>query len=429
MSEYLFCFYGDDFTGSTDALEALASNGISTVLFLDPPKEETLARFPDCRAIGIAGESRSRDPNWMSAHLPSIFRRLAQLRAGICHYKVCSTFDSSPEIGNIGRALEIGQNIFNVPWVPVVVAAPHLGRYVLFGNLFAAAGGAIHRIDRHPTMRNHPVTPMHEADLRLHLARQTSSKVELLDVLALSDDNAARRLQSLLDRSRPEVVLFDGFDARTLLTTGRLLWQRRPAPNSFAVGSSGLIHAIVEHWRESGDAPQAYAPPRPSSTDRLVVISGSCSPVTEGQIRWAMANGFAGIRLDPGEGCNASPISTANAALREGQSVVLYTALGSDDRKTGEGGEALGRMLGNLLRELLVESGVRRAIVAGGDTSSHAVRQLGMQALTFAGLTAPGAPLCRCHAPGLPLDGLELVLKGGQVGPENFFEMVRKGQS
>jgi uncharacterized protein YgbK (DUF1537 family) len=151
--------------------------------------------------------------------------------------------------------------------------------------------------------------------------------------------------------------------------------------------------------------------------------------VTEGQIRWAMANQFTGIRLNPGEGCNASPISTAKAALREGQSVVLYTALGGNDRKAGEGGAALGRMLGNLLRELLVESGVRRAIVAGGDTSSHAVRQLGIEALTFAGLTTPGAPLCRCHAPGLPLDGLELVLKGGQVGPENFFEMARKGQS
>ena len=63
-------------------------------------------------AIGVAGESRSRDPEWMSAHLPQIFTRLSELRAGVCHYKVCSTFDSSPETGSIGRAREIGQSVF-----------------------------------------------------------------------------------------------------------------------------------------------------------------------------------------------------------------------------------------------------------------------------------------------------------------------------
>ena len=68
-------------------------------------------------------------------------------------------------------------------------------------------------------------------------------------------------------------------------------------------------------------------------------------------------------------------------------------------------------------------------LVAGGDTSTHAVRQLGVEALTFAALTTPGAPLCRCHAKQKPVDELELVLKGGQVGPEDYFERVRKGNS
>jgi uncharacterized protein YgbK (DUF1537 family) len=428
MSGYLFCFYGDDFTGSTDALESLASNGVPAVLFLDPPSDEDLASFPGCRAIGIAGESRSRDPDWMSAHLPPIFARLAELKPGICHYKVCSTFDSSPEIGSIGRALEIGQDVFKTPYVPVVVAAPHLGRYVVFGNLFAAGGCGIHRIDRHPTMSNHPVTPMREGDLRLHLAAQTSRRIELLDVLSLLDHNADVRLQNLIANSHPQVVLFDGLDSRTLLNSGRLLWQERPAANSFAVGSSGLIQALAEHWRETGEAPRSYVPQSSGSTDRLVVISGSCSPVTENQIRWAMSNGFTGIRVDPGENGCSSSIHAAKTALDQGQSVILYTALGAGDRMEGGGGEALGRKLGLLLRELLAASGVGRAIVAGGDTSSHAVRQLGIQALTFAGMIAPGAPLCRCHAGDGALDGLELVLKGGQVGPENFFDMVRKGK-
>ena len=109
MTDRLFSFYGDDFTGSTDALEAVASNGVPSVLFPDPPGDELLARFSDCRAIGIAGESRSRGPAWMDENLPTVFESLKRMGAPLCQYKVCSTFDSSPEFGSIGRAMEIGQ--------------------------------------------------------------------------------------------------------------------------------------------------------------------------------------------------------------------------------------------------------------------------------------------------------------------------------
>jgi len=114
------------------------------------------------------------------------------------------------------------------------------------------------------------------------------------------------------------------------------------------------------------------------------------------------------------------------AALSAGRSVVLYTALGDADRVPG-GGETLGRRLGLLLRELVLRSGVRRAVVAGGDTATHAIRQLGVYALTFMAPTAPGAPLCRAHSDHAPLDGLELALKGGQVGPYDYFDVVRRG--
>src|ERR1700736_5563081 len=103
MSARLFCFYGDDFTGSTDALEALAANGVATVLFTDTPDDAMLAQFADYPAVGIAGESRSRNPAWMSEHLPPVFHSLRRLGARICQYKVCSTFDSSPQYGSIGR--------------------------------------------------------------------------------------------------------------------------------------------------------------------------------------------------------------------------------------------------------------------------------------------------------------------------------------
>ena len=422
MSDRLFCYYGDDFTGSTDALEALAANGVPCVLFLKPPDDEQLSQFSACRAIGIAGESRSREPGWMAENLPPIFQRLKAYGAPICQYKVCSTFDSSPQRGSIGRALEIGQDVFGNPYIPIAVTAPHLKRFVLFGNLFAAGLGGIYRIDRHPGMSNHPVTPMNEGDLRVHLASQTDRKIALLDILAIHGNDPERRLEELL-REQPAAVLFDGIDDHSLAVTGRLLWTRSGASQTFAVGSSGLSHALIHYWREVGIIPTRYNPPPASAVDRLIVVSGSCSPVTEMQIRWAMNNSFAHYRVDSAR----AALAGALAALSTGRSVVLYTALGLQDCGGMPGGEELGAYLGSLLRELLMQSGVRRVLIAGSDTSTHAVQQLGIHALTFSALTVPGAPLCRCHSAEPWLDGVEIVLKGGQVGPEDYFEVVRRG--
>ena len=187
------------------------------------------------------------------------------------------------------------------------------------------------------------------------------------------------------------------------------------------MGSSGLIHALVQCWRERGKFLPLDSTERPGPVERLVVVSGSCSPVTEVQIRWAMAHGFADIRVDA-SGCDTSAfVETALTALSRNESVVLYTALGLSDRNAGEGGEKLGRKLGVLLREVLMRSGVRRALVAGGDTSSHAVRQLGIEALTFAGTHYTGRTVMPMPCPRHELDGLELVLKGGQMGPGKLF--------
>ena len=169
-------WYGDDFTGSTDALEALAPN-MPSVLFLRRPDDHFFAQFADYAAFGLAGSSRSESPEWMDTHLSDAFAWLASLGTSVCHYKVCSTFDSSPQTGNIGRAAEIGKRIFGARFVPIVVGAPGLRRYTAFGHLFAAIDGTTYRIDRHPTMKCHPVTPMKEADLREHLKAQTELTV------------------------------------------------------------------------------------------------------------------------------------------------------------------------------------------------------------------------------------------------------------
>ena len=460
MARPLYAYYGDDFTGSTDVLEALSLAGVRAVLFTDVPSEERRREFADCQAVGIAGESRSRPPEWMSEHLPGVFRWLGSLGAPIVHYKTCSTFDSSPQIGSIGRALEISRETLSPRFIPIVVAAPHLRRYVAFGNLFAAAGEKICRIDRHPTMRSHPVTPMYEADLRRHLAAQTPLPIGLVDLIALAQGRAPAALAECLSTG-DAAVLFDGVSEAELEETGRLLWehagqhgtnteQRGPDATQrgtdatrrsmhaerplFCAGSSGLTYALLSAWRSVQvipGAPPALTPA--AAVETLLVMSGSCSPVTERQIRTALAHGYHGVPLDVtrllDERCGAAALEEAVAAavthLRAGQSTVIYSALGALSPATQPGGEALGRHAGALLRRILTETRVRRLVLAGGDTSSHAVAQLGIHALTWAASLEPGAPLCRAHGQAPEIDGLELVLKGGQVGGDDFFERVR----
>ncbi|MDR3793457.1 MAG: four-carbon acid sugar kinase family protein [Terracidiphilus sp.] len=421
----LYAWYGDDFTGSTDVLERLALSGIPTVLFTAPPTEAALATFSHCRAIGIAGESRSQSPAWMDAHLPAVFERIKSFGAAVNHYKVCSTFDSSPTVGSIGRAIELGLQVFEQQSAPVVVGAPHLSRWVVFGNLFAADRGQVFRIDRHPNMCNHPVTPMHEADLAEHLRLQTNLPIGRLDLAAFQSGHAQKQFHAQL-AGGARIVVFDGVDAATLAETGRMIMNLSTLQPLFAVGSSGLTYGLLEQWRNLGllGAPPQLPPPSP--VDRLLVLSGSCSPVTARQIQQAMRQGFSTFHLDPATDWNKTR-HAAEDALRRGQSVVLYTALGPNDSKQPYGA-AFSASLGAELRTLLLSTGIRRVLVAGGDTSTHAVQQLGLQALTFSAPLVAGAPLCLGHAPGSPLHGLELVLKGGQIGPEGFFAQVRNGQ-
>jgi uncharacterized protein YgbK (DUF1537 family) len=428
----LYAWYGDDFTGSTDVLETLAEAGIGAVLFVGEPTDDRLAAFAGCPAIGVAGDSRSRPPEWMSEHLPGAFAALKRLGAPVTHYKVCSTFDSAPHRGSIGRAMELGREAFGGGFVPVVVGAPHLRRYLAFGNLFAAAGAEVFRIDRHPTMSRHPATPMAEADLRRHLAGQTAMTIGLVDLSDLKTGRAGERLAQRLTEGC-EAVLFDGVDESDLIATGELLWARAQGAPLFGVGSSGLTRSLVTQWRAAGLTSEAAAP-LPEGVEAILVVSGSCSPVTEAQIRSALASGYAGLPVDPdvlldpvqGGALAEACVARACEALAAGRSAVIYTALGPLEQ-TSAAGEALGQKLGAILKDAVVRSGVRRVLVAGGDTSSHAVAELGLYALTWAGRLQTGAPLCRAHAEDPALDGRELILKGGQIGSDDFFEVARRG--
>jgi 3-oxoisoapionate kinase len=140
-------FYGGDITGSTDAMEALVVAGLPTVLFLEPPTlQQVTEKFPHIQAVGLAGMSRTMTPQQMASSLPEAFNSLKQLGAPITHYKVCSTFDSSPSIGSIGQAIEIGMEVFQAKIVPVAIGAPKLKRFVVFGNHFATINDVTYRL-------------------------------------------------------------------------------------------------------------------------------------------------------------------------------------------------------------------------------------------------------------------------------------------
>lgn len=451
MSALRLTYYGDDFTGSTDVMEALTLGGVPTVLFLQPPDAAMLqTHFPQAQAVGVAGVSRSMSPEQMDAELPPQFRALQALGAPLFHYKICSTFDSAPRVGSIGHATEIGWRIFQPSVVPMMVGAPALRRYLVFGNLFATVNDSTYRLDRHPTMSKHPATPMHESDLRLHLGQQTPRPIGLLDVLHLaqSDEALARHFAELV-AAGCEIVLLDTLDTSHLPKIGRLVWSLTGERPVFTVASSGIEYALVAYWQQIGAIQPITPPAAVPDCGQLIVVSGSAAPGTATQLQWAQAHGYHCIRLDapalidPAQAESARETATTAAltTLGNGHSVILYSAWGPDDPALAATrahmldlgldpqrvGAYLGVQQGRLLRTLLERTGLRRACVTGGDTCGYAARQLELFALEIIMPVAPGAPLCRARSHLAQFDGLEIALKAGQVGKPDYLDAIRRG--
>ncbi|WP_260115458.1 four-carbon acid sugar kinase family protein [Paenibacillus hexagrammi] len=141
------CFYGDDFTGSTDALEALTTGGLQVILFMDMP-DQTLwnERFSGYDGFGVAGVGRTMSPEQMERSLTPVLKALSSFKAPITHYKICSTFDSSPVTGSIGKVIDIGRKVFpKQRFTPLLAGSPILKRYTVFGNHFMGEGRDIVR--------------------------------------------------------------------------------------------------------------------------------------------------------------------------------------------------------------------------------------------------------------------------------------------
>ena len=444
-SGLVLAWYGDDFTGAAAVMEVLTFAGLPAVLFLDPPTPAQRAAFPDARAIGIAGQARAHGPGWMDAELPPVFRALHAVGAALCLYKICSTLDSAPHLGSIGRAIDLGAAVFGGASVPVLVAAPDMGRYQAFGTLFARAGTAIHRLDRHPVMQRHPATPMTEADVARHLSLQTDRRSGCLMLPDLrSTDGGDAALAAAVGHGA-EIVTLDCTDAADLAAVGRLLWQNRAAMPLVA-GSQGVAYALVAWFRALGWlGPAAAWPPAPAVA-QIAAVSGSVAATTAAQIDQAQRGGWAVIAfeaasvIDPAN--RAAEVARATAAalaeIGAGHSVIVASARGPDDpgvarfrlalAATGIPPETanarLGAALGQVLAGIRDRSDIGRFVIAGGDTSGQALRQMGVRALTALAPTVPGAALLHAHD---GRGGFDLALKGGQMGSADYFDWIRAG--
>ncbi|RXK58021.1 four-carbon acid sugar kinase family protein [Lacibacter luteus] len=418
----LLAFYGDDFTGSTDALEFITRAGAKAVLFIEPPTAEQLQQFPQLDVIGVAGKTRALPPDEMEKVLLPAFEQLKATGAKQVHYKVCSTFDSSPTVGSIGKAIDCGASVFENKLIPVLGGAPSLGRYCVFGNLFARMGigsnGKIYRLDRHPSMSKHPVTPADESDLRLHIGKQTDKKIGLIDIVQLAKP-VDEWMSSLTDE---EVVLVDVMDETQLEKIGE--WMNGLDDKTlFSVGGSSVEAALGNYWNRTGKLQPDTEWKNTMKAEPLLVVSGSCSPVTAAQIEWAKANGFEEIVLDAvkiiEEGIvDASVLNHVAVLLQKEKNVIVHTGSKQTENLSSE---KLGTALGTIAKHAAIHSNLKRVVVAGGDTSSYAARAMEIDAVEMIAAIVSGAPLCKAYSTNEKINGLEVNFKGGQVGGEDYF--------
>lgn len=432
-------YYGDDFTGATDTLGTAARAGLRALLFLKTPDAARLERAGALDVLGIAGAARAMTPDEMQAELRPVAALFRSLGARVLHYKTCSTFDSAPHIGSIGAAVRVLRAAVQQPWTAIVGGQPNLGRYCLFGNLFAAAGsgGEVFRIDRHPTMSRHPVTPMDEADLRVHLSKQGLPDVCSVPFTAASrgSDALDTALRQALKSPPADAVLFDVADASQLAAIGDVLWARARNSTMLAVGPSSVVDALATAMPASREGRGGATAERARVTPArgpVLVLAGSLSPVTARQV--AASSSFDIVWLDAQKLAQRDPAALAGHAeaiaysLGRGHNVLACTRTpNAAPSGAALDAQALARAGGDLLAKVLATAPLKRVGIAGGDTSSHGVQALDAWGLSYAADMGAGASLCRVHSDDATLDGMEIMLKGGQMGTVDVFERLVHG--
>ena len=407
----------DDFTGGTDLANNLVRAGMRTVQVIGVPE----GTAPDCDAVVVALKSRTAPVDEAVAQSLAAARWLREQGATQIYFKVCSTFDSTPQ-GNIGPVAEALAGLTGARVVPVTPAFPAAGRTVYQGHLFV---GDLLLSDS--PMKHHPLTPMTDANLvrvlQAQLSRARGRRVGLVDhrIVAQGVEAIGRRIAAL-QAEGVSMAIVDGVaddDLRTL--------ARAAAALPLVVAGSGLAIGIPALHGLQPDARTALLPPAGGAR---AVVSGSCSAATHAQVTAFLAAGGEGFAIDPlqlaaGRELVAEALAWARPRLGAAPLLVYATAEPAAVRAVQQqlGAEAAGALVEQALSRIaqgLVQAGVGQLIVAGGETSGACVQALGITQLRIGPQIDPGVPWCHAATP-VRTAGLHLALKSGNFGGPDFF--------
>lgn len=410
----------DDFTGATDLAQTLVSNGMPTVLLLDVPTEaQARQAATQAAALVVCLKIRTSPKDEAVSQAVASLHALRAAGCGQIVFKYCSTFDSTPE-GNIGPVADALRLELGAKSEVVCPAFPENGRTVYQGHLF------VHDTLLHETsMRDHPLTPMRDSSLLRLLAPQTPYPCGLIPLPVVREgQDAVRAAFAALEAKGVAHVIADAVTDADL----RVLADAC-ADHPLLTGGSGIARGLPALYRQSGSL--SGSTPEITPAGPALVLAGSCSSATRGQIRHFQQN-HPSLRLDPmqlAESAAAIVDEAERFALRclaEGTTPLIYGSADPSDVQAAQ--QALGReRAGTLMEEALSElavrltrQGVRRLVVAGGETSGAVAQHLGVTALRVGASIAPGVPWTATLAP----DPLYLALKSGNFGQEAFFSQA-----
>ena len=404
----------DDLTGATDLCNTLVAGGMRTVQAIGVPRTD--AAVPEADAVVVALKSRTVAPAKAVRESRAALAWLRQGGARQVFFKYCSTFDSTPR-GNIGPVADALLDDLGADLAIACPAFPTNGRTVYKGHLFV---GDV--LLGNSGMRDHPLTPMRESDLVAVLGAQTPRQVGLVEHATVR--RGAPAIRKALDGLRAAGVrhaVVDAIADRDLAAIGKAC-----AGLPLVTGGSGVAMGLPANFRESGllgEAGEAAA--LPASSGHAAVIAGSCSPATLGQIE-RMAASCPSFFVDADalarrKRVAAEALAWAAPRLAAGPVLIYASAPPARVRRIQKslGAAKAGAMIERCLARIakgLVDAGVGRLVVAGGETAGAVVGALGVPALRIGAEIDPGVPWTM--STGRPR--LHLALKSGNFGGPDF---------
>ncbi|WP_028746659.1 3-oxo-tetronate kinase [Rhizobium mesoamericanum] len=407
----------DDYTGASDLANTLTKNGLRTVQTVGIP-DPSLA-LPEVDAVVVSLKIRSVAADEAIAAAGKAERWLRDRAAAHVLYKICSTFDSTDQ-GNIGPVTEsLAQAAVGSP-VLVTPAFPETGRTVYFGHLFVNG----QPLNESP-LKDHPLNPMHDANLVRVMARQSRGRVGLVDLATVSAGASAVRARlEALGADGVTTVIADAVFERDLETLGEVALGTPVSTGASGLGL-GLARALVRSGRAVMPTGTSDAQP---VGGLAACVAGSCSVATLKQIEVAERS-MPVLRLDTERllaGSDEVSAAIAWAGERIAAGPVIVAASSAPDvvsrLQTLYGSEASGHAIETATATIaseLVARGVKRLVVAGGETSGATVDRLAIPAFLIGREIAPGVPVLRTV--GNAQGDMLLALKSGNFGGEDFF--------